>query len=211
MATYAAPAPTSVNSVSYLDAIKTRRSVYALGKDLPISNDRVVELTNEIFKHIPSSFNSQSSRAVVLFGESHTKLWGFVKTALKAILPAEAYPASEARLNGFEAAAGTVLLFEDVDVVKGLQDAMPTYAEHFPTWSEHTHGGHAIALWTALAAEGVGANLQHYGNLIESDIEKAFSTPANWKIRAQLVFGSPLAPAGEKEFKPLEERVKVFN
>ena len=34
----------------------------------------------------------------------------------------------------------------------------------------------------------------------------------SWKMRAQLVFGTPYGGprGGEKTFKPLEERVKVF-
>ncbi|GAA5971467.1 hypothetical protein JCM11641_008365 [Rhodosporidiobolus odoratus] len=211
MATYAAPAPTSIASVSYLDAVKARRTVYALSKSSPISKERIVELVQEVVKHSPSAFNSQSTRAVVVFGDSHDKVWSVTKEKIKAVVPAEAWPASEQRLNGFQGAYGTVLFYEDQAVVKGLQEKLPLYAEHFPTWSEHTHGIHAFALWTALDAEGLGANLQHYSPLIESDLASAFPIPESWSLRAQLVFGKPEQPAGEKEFKPLEERVKVFN
>ncbi len=47
---------------------ETRRSIYALGKDLPVSNEEVVALVEKAMKESPSAFNSQSSRAVVLFG-----------------------------------------------------------------------------------------------------------------------------------------------
>ncbi|GAA5903475.1 hypothetical protein JCM6882_006557 [Rhodosporidiobolus microsporus] len=211
MAAFAAPATGSVNSTSYLDALKSRRTIYALGKESPISSERIVELTQEIVKHVPSSFNSQSTRAVVVFGDSHDKVWQIAKDQIKAIVPESAWPASEARLNGFQGAYGTVLFYEDQAVIRGLQENIAAYAEHFPTWSEHTHGAHAVALWTALEAEGLGANLQHYNPLIDADVAKAFDVPADWKLRAQLVFGKPLAPAGDKEFKPIEDRVKVFN
>ncbi|WP_193434307.1 nitroreductase family protein, partial [Streptococcus suis] len=45
-----------------------RRTIYALGKDLPVSNEEVVALVEKAMKESPSAFNSQSSRAVVLFG-----------------------------------------------------------------------------------------------------------------------------------------------
>ncbi|GAA5968005.1 hypothetical protein JCM21900_004296 [Sporobolomyces salmonicolor] len=205
----AAPAANIANT-SFLEVIKERRTIYALSKSSPISDERIVELVNTVVKHSPSSFNSQSSRAVVLLGKHHDKLWQFAKDQIKAIVPADAWPASEQRLNGFQGAYGTVLLFEDKETVEGLQKAVPLYAQHFPTWSEHAHGILVQNLWAALSAEGVGANLQHYNPLIDADIQKEWDIPATWILRAQLVFGTPAAPAGEKEFKPLEDRVKVF-
>jgi len=209
-ATYAAPATSSADSTSFLDAVQARRTVYALSKSSPISNDRIVELVNFAVKHCPSSFNSQSTRALVVLGDHHDKVWQIAKDKIKAIVPAENWPASEQRLNGFQNAYGTVLMFEDQAVVKGLQDNIPLYAEHFPTWAEHAHGLTVFTIWTALSAEGLGASLQHYNPLIDADVAKEFSLPESWKLRAQLVFGKPEAPAGDKEFKPLEDRVKVF-
>ncbi|GAA5849742.1 hypothetical protein JCM9279_002002 [Rhodotorula babjevae] len=209
-AAYAAPATGSADSASFLDAVKARRTIYALSKSSPISNDRIIELVNFAVKHCPSSFNSQSTRVVVALGPHHDKVWSIAKDQIKAVVPAENWPASEQRLNGFQNAYGTVLLFEDQAVVKGLQENIPAYAEHFPTWSEHAHGIVAFTIWTALEAEGLGANLQHYNPLIDADVAKEFSVPESWKLRAQLVFGKGEAPAGDKEFKPLEDRVKVF-
>ncbi|GAA5874969.1 hypothetical protein JCM8547_002138 [Rhodosporidiobolus lusitaniae] len=208
---YAAPAPAKgYESTSFAEALRTRRTIYALSDESPIPNERIVEIVKEVVKHAPSSFNSQSTRAIVVFGDKHKLVWDAAKSALKAILPAEAYPASEQRLNGFQAGTGTVLLYEDQSVVKGLQEKLPTYSALFPLWSEHTHGIHAFAIWTALELEGLGANLQHYSNLIEKDLAKEFDVPESWQLTAQLVFGKPLAPAGEKTFQPLENRVKVF-
>ena len=42
-------------------------------------------------RHVPSAFNSQTTRVVLLLGESHKKLWQIVKDALKKIVPAEAF------------------------------------------------------------------------------------------------------------------------
>lgn len=55
------------------------------------------------------------------------------------------------------------------------------------------------------------STLQHYNPLIDEAVAKEFDIPSNWTLNAQLVFGAPKAPAGDKEFKPLEERVKVFS
>jgi hypothetical protein len=60
------------------------------------------------------------------------RVWDIAKKQIKAIVPEDAWPASETRLNGFQGAYGTVLLYEDQSVVKGLQENIPLYAEHFP-------------------------------------------------------------------------------
>lgn len=65
-------------------------------------------------------------------------------------------------------------------------------------------------VWTALEAEGFGANLQHYNPLIDATVAKQWNLPNDWRLVAQLVFGSPEGTADEKSHKPIEERVKVF-
>ena len=49
---------------------------------------------------------------------------------------------------------------------------------------------------------------QHYNPLIDDEVKTEWNVPANWKLIAQMPFGNPTAAPGEKEFQPLEERVK---
>lgn len=58
-----------------------------------------------------------------LFGDAHKKLWAMTEDALKPLTPAEAFPNTQAKLQGFAAGAGTILFFEDTDIVKNLQDS----------------------------------------------------------------------------------------
>lgn len=191
-------------------AAQTRRSIYALNKNLPISNDEVSKIVEHAVLHTPSSFNSQSTRVVVLFGAEHEKVWSFVESALRAIVPAEQFEPTEQKLNMFKAGAATILFFEDQGVVKGLQEKFPSYAANFPIWAEHADAMTQYAIWTTLAAAGVGANLQHYNPLPDAAIAQEYNLPENWTLRAQMVIGGIAAPAGEKTFMPLEERFKVF-
>ena len=46
--------------------------------------------------------------------------------------------------------------------------------------------------------------------MIDAEVAKTWNIPANWTLRAQLVFGGMGAPAGEKSFASIEERMKVF-
>ncbi|NAU77789.1 nitroreductase, partial [Klebsiella pneumoniae] len=139
-------------SNAFTELMKKRRTIYHLGNQLPISEDRVATIIKEAVKESPSAFNSQTSRVVVLFGEQHQKLWNIVKDTLKKLVPADAFSATEAKINSFAAGAGSILYFEDTDIVKGLQEQFPLYAENFPVWSEQASGMAQLSVWTALAA-----------------------------------------------------------
>lgn len=188
-----------------------RRSIYALNDKLPISNDDVLNIVEHAILHTPSSFNSQSTRLVALFGEDHKKLWQITEDLLrKMVNDDEKFKSTEAKIAGFKAGAGSILFFEDQAVVKGLQDKFPDYAHNFPIWADHSNAMHQYAIWNALASVDVGANLQHYNGVIDEEVAKTWNIDSNWKLVAQMVFGGISAPAGEKTFEPVESRVKVF-
>lgn len=131
------------SSAPFLDAVKARRTHYALSSESPIPDSKIHEIVNTAVKNVPSSFNSQSTRVVVLLGAEHQKLWGdIVKPAVKAVAPADAWPASEQRLSGFQAGYGTILFYEDPKDVAKLQEQFALYADKFPQWSEHTNAIH---------------------------------------------------------------------
>ncbi|MGC0054314.1 nitroreductase family protein [Brucella pituitosa] len=197
-------------SNSYIAALKKRRTQYALGKNLPLSQDATAELIREAIKHSPSSFNSQSSRAIVLFGAESEKLWDIAKEELRKIVPADAFEQTEAKIDSFTAGAGTVLFFEDQSVVKGLQDNFALYADNFPVWSEQAGGMAQLSVWSALANENIGASLQHYNPLIDAEVAKTWNIPSSWKLRAQMPFGSNEQAFGDKVFMDDAERFKIF-
>ena len=103
-----------------------------------------------------------------------------------------------------------MLFFVDRTVVKGMQDKFPLYADKFPVWGVHSDGMAQHITWTALEAEGLGANLQHYNPLIDAGVQKTWGVPETWELNAQLVFGTPTGPAGEKTFSELSDRFKVY-
>ncbi|MFB5393463.1 nitroreductase family protein [Enterococcus faecalis] len=195
----------------FTEMMKNRRSIYALGENLPISKEEVTALVKEVVRESPTAFNSQTQRVVFLFGDAHKKLWVMTEDALKPLTPAEAFPNTQAKLQGFAAGAGTILFFEDTDIVKNLQDSFPLYADNFPVWSEQATGLTQANVWTALAQENIGANLQHYNPVIDEAVAAEWSIPANWNLRAQMVIGSIEAPAGEKEYMEDSARFKEFN
>jgi predicted oxidoreductase (fatty acid repression mutant protein) len=199
------------NKPSFLELIKKRRSIYSIGKNLKLSPTEIEKLIQEAVKHSPSAFNSQSSRVVVLFDQSHQNFWNIVLDVLKTIIPAEALTETEQKIQSFASGAGTVLFFEDQDVIKGLQEQFELYADNFPIWSEHSTAIAQFAVWNVLAEQGIGASLQHYNPIIDEKINAAFNVPTHWKLRAQLVFGSIEGEAGEKAFIEDESRFKTFD
>lgn len=196
--------------MSFINEIQKRRSIYAIGKNVNQSVEQLDELIRTAVKYSPSSFNSQSSRTVQLFGEHHTKFWEIVRETLRAIVPADAFEATDAKINSFSNGFATVLFYEDQNVVKNLQESFPAYADNFPIWSEHSTAIAQFSVWTALSEIGLGASLQHYNPIIDDEVAKTFDIPANWKLRAQLVLGSVEAPAAEKSFIADNERFKTF-
>ena len=196
---------------NFLNSIKARRTIYAIGKNLTVDQTTIEETIREAVKQSPSSFNSQTSRVVTLYGASHTQFWEIVRETLRKIVPEAAFEGTNAKINSFAAGYGTVLFYEDQDVVKSLQEQFALYADNFPVWSEHSSAIAQFAVWTALSEQNIGASLQHYNPIVDAEIAEIFDIPANWKLRAQLVFGSIEAPAGEKTFMAEADRFKTFN
>ncbi len=196
--------------VTLQQAFDERRSIYALGNELPVEPQAIVNMAERVLLHTPSSFNSQSSRLVVLFGAEHQKLWDIAEKKLLEAVGDGDFSGTKQKLDGFRAAAGTVLFYEDNKVVKSLQEQFALYADKFPVWAQQTSAMHQYAMWTELRTLNVGANLQHYNPLVDEDAAKAFAIPDSWELVAQMPFGNIVEPAGEKAYQPVSERMKVL-
>ena len=192
-----------------IQSLRKRRSQYSLGREVKQSQTEIETLVKEAIRWSPSSFNSQSSRAVILFGAQSERFWELVRESLRPLVPAEAFGGTEQKLASFAAGVGTVLFYEDQDVVKGLQEQFALYADNFPVWSEQSSGIAQVAVWTALSEAGIGASLQHYNPVVDEAAHREWDLPASWKLRAQMPFGSNEAPFGEKTFMDDAERFRV--
>lgn len=195
----------------FKEALAHRRSYYAIGNGSSVLDKEIEDALVFALMNVPSAFNSQSTRLVLLLGEQHRKLWDIVKETLRKMVSEEQFLQTEQKIDkSFASGYGTILYFEDEEVVKGLQKSFPTYADKFPQWSEHTSAMHQLALWVVLEDMGFGASLQHYNPLIDAEVKKIWNLPVNWRLIAQMPFGMPLAVPGDKEHQPVVERMKVF-
>ncbi|MDO4793975.1 MAG: nitroreductase family protein [Filifactor alocis] len=194
---------------TFLDAVKHRRSYYDILPESTVSDDRLEEIIGDIVKSAPSAFNSQSSRVVLLLNEEHADFWNITEAELKKVVAQEKFAPTKEKIESFRRGYGTVLYFEETEVVKSLQEKFPSYAQNFAKWSEHTNAIHQFAIWTALEDEGLGASLQHYTELIEEAVKKRWELKPSWKLIAQMPFGKPGSKPHEKEVQPLTERFLV--
>ena len=194
----------------FQEAVRNRRTNYALGREIGVLPSQIIAAVESMTKEVPSSFNMQSARVIVAMGEHHEKIWHITKETLRKIVPAEKFAPTEAKIDGFAAAYGTILFFDETATVTHMQQQFAAYAENFPIWAQQSNGMLQFAIWTALTNMGLGVNLQHYNPLIDDEVKQAFQVPDSWKLIAQMAFGDPMEPPKAIEKIAIEERVKVF-
>lgn len=181
-------------------ALEKRRSYYQLNKELPVSEDEVKALITRVTELVPDAFNMHSARVVVALGKKQDELWDAIYDAFEGKVARE-------KINGFKAAAGTILYFYDEDVVKAMQEQFAPYAQNFPIWASQANGMLQINLWTALREQGIGANIQHYNPVIDETVKKMFNIPDSWKLIAQMPFGGIAAEPDSKKKEDITKRV----
>jgi len=195
---------------TFQEAMAHRRSYYALKNESPITDNEIIDIVHSAVKHVPSAFNSQSTRVVVLLHDKHQRVWEITKDVLREIVSAEAFGNTKNKIeSSFQSGYGTLLFYEDQRPVKALQEQFPRYADNFPIWSQHTNAMHQFAIWTMLEDAGFGVSVQHYNPLIDELVAKEFNIPTEWTLIAQMPFGAPAGEPGEKDYQPLSDRVLV--
>lgn len=196
--------------MTYSDILKTRRSIYILNDQLPVSQAIVAGRIKEAISLSPTAFMMQDIHAVILTGDNHKKLWGkIVYNTLQKIVPAEAFKRTEIKLNTFSQATGTILLLRDLEAVEQMRKEYATYANEMDNWSWQDLGIAMVNIWSSLAEINVGANIQHYNPLIDDEVKATWNIPANYQLVGQMVYGGIVSRPGDKERKSGDELVRV--
>ena len=68
---------------TFLSSIHERRSVYSITNNSPIPKNKIVALIEMLLEDVPSAFNCQSARVVVLFEQAHKNFWDIVMRTLR--------------------------------------------------------------------------------------------------------------------------------
>ena len=106
------------DSKSFLNLVQERRTFYQITNESTISEARIKELVDHTVKHVPSAFNSQTTRVVVILKEHHQKLWDSIMAVYKTMLPDEQFQQAKGRMEGFRAGYGTVSLHTPTSLTK---------------------------------------------------------------------------------------------
>jgi predicted oxidoreductase (fatty acid repression mutant protein) len=102
------------NVDALIELAKARRTRYKLGKNSPVADSKIEELVNAAIVNVPSAFNTQSTRLVVLLHEEHERFWDLVIESFNNLLKSGVVPEEVwknqtlPKLTGMKAAVGTV-------------------------------------------------------------------------------------------------------
>ena len=188
--------------MTILDTLKKRRTIYQLNKNMPVSDEEVIQVINDVTELTPDAFNMKSAR--VAMNDNHDALWDVIYDAFEGKV-------SKEKIQTFKDGYGTVLYFIDDQVVENLQEQFALYADNFPVWAQQANGMLQYGIWNALADLNVGASLQHYNPVIDKAVKEMFNVPEHYRLIAQMPFGGIVQEAEPKEKEDITQRVKVFN
>ena len=102
------------SSGALVELAKGRHSIYKLGRESPVSDDKIEELVNQAILNVPSAFNTQSTRLVVLLHKEHERLWEIAMDCFQGLvkngtLSEETWKGqTQPKLQGFKNGLGTV-------------------------------------------------------------------------------------------------------
>lgn len=195
----------------FIEAAQKRRSIYQLGNSVVLPDNEIVNIIKAAIRQAPSAFNNQPIRIVILFNDAHHRLWNYTKKVVyQKMTHKEKFGKTEAKLNAFKAAHGTILFFSDEETIQNSKNIYKSYANYFDDWTEEAVGIAIYSVWTALANADIGASIQHYNPLIDDWISEQFNVPKNYILRGEMPFGSINALAGEKKFLSDDKVFKVI-
>lgn len=185
------------------EGLKKRRSYYSIGKDIPVSQEEVINLVKDVVHQVPDSFNNKSQSVVLALGEYQDKLWDAIYDAFGGKVPRE-------KIDSFKKGYGTVLYFIDKQKVENLKEQFLAYSDRFDEWSHVANGMLQINIWTELRNLGIGASIQHYNPVIDDVIKEMFDVPKDWILVGQMPFGQILEEPEPKDRGNVEDRLKIF-
>ena len=196
---------------AFVELVEKRRSIYALGTDSEYSKKDIENRIREVVKQVPTAFNSQTTRVVVLLDEANTKFWDHIYDVQKDVLEGGMQEWMSGVVTGAKNGIGTVLFFEDLDAV----EKMPAQGARQEAYKQNNNANAQYAVWLALAEMNLGASLQHFNVGYEKGFDKGtkemFNLPDSYEMLAQMPFGSIEQETGEKEHIYTYIQVKVFN
>lgn len=191
------------------ELIKTRRSIRKLKKSKYINREIIEEILRTAM-YVPSAFNMQSYRIVVLDDKNHEDLWNIVEEMLIEKMGKEKYVdrGTDKKIAGFRGGNGTLLVFEDERILEEKSEKFKSYKEHVPSWSYQGSGIIQYAIWLQLVEHGLSASLQHYNPMIDERVKAKFNIEEDWTLISQIPYGDKNEELEAREFVPFDKIVR---
>lgn len=194
--------------MSMIETIKKRRSIYALGKNINMSEESLKTLIENTLELTPSAFNSHTQRIVMLFETKHELFW---EEVLQKLLPlTNNKERTTSKIDTFKQAYATILFYDETQTTLDLEKAYPLYAKNFELWALEQNAMLQINVWNVLTENHLGASLQHYNEVIEERARELFDLPKTWKLIGQMPVGEILETPAAKDHGDSEQRIKYF-
>lgn len=190
-----------------------RRSHYQLEAEWVSPKEEVEALLKSVLRGVPTHFNSQTVRMVLLTGDAHRKHWELIEQILIKQIGEERYNegTKDKIHSAFMAGVCTVLFFEESSITKNLKEQFPAYAHNFDKWAHQVQGSHQWAVWLGLTELGFGGSLQHYIGMDDDAIKEQVGVPAEWEFIAHMPFGKALDTPEAKPKTSMEELLKILD
>lgn len=191
------------------ETIIKRRSIRKLKKSNDVDREQIEKILRTAM-YVPSAFNMQSYRIVVLDGRNHDDLWDIVEEMLIDKMGKEKYleRGTGSKIAGFKGGNGTLLVFEDEKVLEEKREKFKSYREQVPSWSYQGSGILQYAIWLQLVDIGLSASLQHYNPMIDERVKERFKIDDSWSLISQIPFGLSDEKLEAREFLPFEKIVR---
>lgn len=196
--------------MSYTNIIKKRRSIYDLHKHLPISENKLMRILEDVITESPTAFNMQSEQVIVLMDGQHERLWSIVTKTLKEIVPADKFESTQKKMDMFKNAKGTILFFENKEIVEQLKKDFPLYKNQFDDFASRSMGILQGNIWNALAEVEIGASIQHYNPLIDQAVKEEWDIPDSYQLSSQMVFGGIGSIPEPKDKVDIQTRLHIY-
>jgi len=191
--------------MEFFEAVEHRRSIRALEDVAVVPDEEVISIVKSALNHTPTAFNGQETRVAILFGEHHKELWDDAEKIAKEKNIGD-FERTQQRIRGFRSGHGTILFFQDREVIQTMQEKMPQLHNQLEEWAQQNQGMLQYVIWTGLESVGYAASLQHS----EVNIKPEWNIPQNWKLIAQMPFGKQGQAVIDKEIIPAEKKMIVL-
>lgn len=99
---------------TFIELAKARRSVYALTNASTVPDSRLEKLVHDAILHVPSSFNTQTTRLVLLLRDENQRFWDVVEDVYESMVANSTFPedkwkaGTKPKLDKMRAGYGTV-------------------------------------------------------------------------------------------------------